>query len=377
MNKSILFVNQSSGYLMIDIINAHVPYYDRIVLFTGFLNPRETPLHPKVKVVKGLKYKRTSSMQRKLTWLGFWLQSLFYVFLKYRNHTLYFVSNPPLNIFTAKLTKRNFAFLVYDIYPEALSKYNFLNENSYFFKYWQSTNQKVYNKAISVFTISEGMKNAMNYHGNYDDKIDIVPVWTNNNFFKDIPASNNKFLSINNIKDKFIVSYSGNLGKSHPTEKIIDIAQNLKFENDIVFLIIGNGDKKNILLNKQKQLSLPNLKILDYQPIALFPHVLAATNIGIITSDQKAGDLNVPSKTFNLMSAGKPILSIANASSELAKIVTENEIGKNFDEQQIKEMSNFILKLKNNKYLYEMLKKQSQKTSLKYHPDNAKKMILR
>ena len=71
MHKSILFINQSSGYLMIDIINAHVPYYDNIVLFTGFLNPRETPLHPKVKVIKGLKYKRSNSTQKKMDMVRF------------------------------------------------------------------------------------------------------------------------------------------------------------------------------------------------------------------------------------------------------------------------------------------------------------------
>jgi hypothetical protein len=58
--KAILFINQSSGYLMIDIINAHEEYYDEIILLTGFLNPRETPLHRKVKVKHLIQYKRTS-----------------------------------------------------------------------------------------------------------------------------------------------------------------------------------------------------------------------------------------------------------------------------------------------------------------------------
>ena len=142
-------------------------------------------------------------------------------------------------------------------------------------------------------------------------------------------------------------------------------------------MIIGNGDKKNLLLDKQKELSLPNLKIFDHQPTHLFPHILASTHIGVVTSDQKAGDLNVPSKTYNLMSAGKPILSIAKESSELAKIIESNGIGENFNENQVEEMSNFILKLKKNQDIYEILKNQSKKTSLKFHPDNAKKMILK
>ena len=49
-SKSIVFINQSSGYLMIDIINSHAPYFDELILLTGFYNPRSTPLNPKVKI---------------------------------------------------------------------------------------------------------------------------------------------------------------------------------------------------------------------------------------------------------------------------------------------------------------------------------------
>ena len=375
--KSILFINQSSGYLMIDIINAHEEYYDEIILLTGFLNPRETPLHRKVKVKHLIQYKRTSGVLRLFTWLFFWLQSLWYVFVKYKSYSLYLVSNPPLNVFTAKWIKRDFAFLVYDIYPDALIKNNIISESSLLCKYWEKSNQTVYKKAKRMFTLSHGMKKAMKVPDSEKNKLDVVPVWTNNTFFKDVLPSDNEFIKKYDLQDKFIISYSGNLGKTHPVEKIIELAQKLVGQHEIIFLIIGDGDKKDQLLKMQKKLSLPNLKILDFQPTILFPHVLAAADIGVVTLESDAGDLSVPSKTYNLMSAGKPILAISKESSELSKIVNNNKIGKNFCENEVAEMCEFILDLKTNLEVYKAMQMASKRTSLKFSPENAKKMILK
>jgi len=377
MKKSILFINQSSGYLMIDIVNAHAPYYDELILHTGFLSPRNTPLNSKVKVEIGVTYQRSSSIKRLITWFGFWLQSLFYIFIKYRSHNLYFVSNPPINIFTARWLKRDFAYLVYDIYPEILAINNIMSNKSWFYKYWESVNQSVYRKAKKIFTLNDSMAKTMKIQNKYNAKLELVPLWTSNKFFKNIQYINNNFIKKYKIQDKFIVTYSGNLGKTHPVEKLIELADSLVNEKNILFLIIGDGDKKEKLLQQQKKLKLPNLEILDFQPTNLFAHVLSATKLGVVTLEANATDLSVPSKTFDLMSAGKPILSISSKSSELANIIKSNNIGENFDEDEIEKMRNFILDIKNNQKKYHYMHKQSKKTSLKFSPENAKRMILR
>jgi len=362
---------------MIDIINAHIPFYDEVILLTGYLNPRETPLHEKVKVIKGVSYNRSSSILRLSTWLMFWFQSLFYLFVQYRSSKIYFVSNPPLNTFTAWWIKRDFAYLIYDIYPEALTKNKIISDQSRLFKFWKRSNQLMYQKAKLMITLSQGMKSLMDLKEEHVQKVKVVPVWTNNKFFENISTDENQFIKKYNLKNKFIVSYSGNLGKTHPVEKIIDLAQRLQGDNTIQFLIIGEGEKKKQLLERQKELSLPNLRILDFQPTSLLPHVLSASNIGIVTLESDAADLSVPSKTYNLMSAGKPILSISKHSSELCNIVEKYKIGQNFSEEQIEDMSTFIFNLKNNKALFQEFETNSKKASLEFTPDNARQMILK
>mgnify|MGYP000273401449 CR=1 FL=1 len=361
---------------MIDIINAHTEKYDNIVLLTGFLNPRETPLNEKVKVKMCKAYDRSTAISRFYSWLVFWLQSFFYVFFVYNKHKLYFVTNPPLNVFLANFTKRTFAFLVYDIYPEALSRYNYLKKDSFLYRFWQKKNFKVYSKAQKLFTISHSMRDAMLSSGIEQNRVDIIPVWSSSEFFQDIPCSNNLFLKQNNINNKFIVGYSGNLGKSQPLEIIIQLADLLKHQKDILFLILGEGEKKKTLLNSVKGLSLDNIRIMGYQETKLYPHVLAAFHVGVITSDAKASDLNVPSKIYNIMSAGKPVMGISSEHSELAKLIRENDIGQNFSLEDLEGMRSFVLKLKNNADFYFEKQSRSRKTSLKFTSKNAQKMIL-
>lgn len=375
--NSIVFINQSSGYLMIDIINAHADYYDELVLLTGFFNPRGVELNPKVKVIYLKAYERSNNFIKFYSWIIFHFQVLFYVFYKYKKSKLYFVSNPPINVFFLKIIKREYAYLIYDLYPQALVKNNIIRDSSLLYKYWIYLNKRMYDNAKYVFTLNQDMKNALNYIDT-SSKIIITPIWTNSSFFKTIPLSENIFLKNNNLNGKFIVSYSGNLGKTHPVEKLILIAEFCKKITDLQFLIIGDGEKKASLLKLQKEKQLPNLQILDFQPTNLFPHVLAAIHVGVVTLEVKSSDLSIPSKTFDLMSASKPILSFSRKDSGLAKVISQNKIGQNFDENiSVEDISSFILDLKNNYNLYNDYSKNSYASSLKYTSEIAKKMTLK
>jgi glycosyltransferase involved in cell wall biosynthesis len=280
-------------------------------------------------------------------------------------------------VFTFKITKRDYAYLIYDLYPQVLVKNNLIATSSWLYNYWMRLNKKMFDNAKHIFTLSDGMKANLKYISCHQE-VKVVPIWTNTTFFKDIPREENSFIKNNHLEGKFIVGYSGNLGKTHPVEKIIEIAEFLQITNDIQFLIIGEGEKKLMLEKIQAQKKLPNLKILDFQATKLFPHVLAAMDIGVVTLEINATDLSVPSKTFDLMSAGKPILSIAGNDSELAAIITTNHIGQNFDENtSIKQMAAYTLKLKSNLNLYGEISENSKRSSLKYSQENAKQMVLK
>ena len=378
--KSIVFINQSSGYLMIDIINAHSDLYDEIILLTGFLNPRETPLNPKVKVKYLSRYDRENNSSRFISWLKFYFQCWYYVFFKFKKSNFYFVSNPSLTLFLAAFKKaQSFVYLIYDIYPAALSENNIISKHSVLYRFWNYVNKIVLKKAKSIYTISEGMKsvflNEINTKKDYGDKVKVIPVWTNNNFFISIPKSENIFLKKYQAFNKFIIAYSGNLGKTHPIEFLIESARHLKYDDDIIFFIIGEGDKKSKITNTINKEGLKNIKVLDFQPTEIFPHSLAAIDIGVVTLEENTAQLSVPSKLFNLMSVAKPVITVSNNTSELAKIINKNNMGENFSANDVIDICNFIIKLKENKSIYDQYSLNSKKASLNFTQDNAHKMI--
>jgi glycosyltransferase involved in cell wall biosynthesis len=199
-----------------------------------------------------------------------------------------------------------------------------------------------------------------------------VPIWTDNTFLKPIPKHENEFILKNNLQNKFVVMYSGNLGFSHDVEIIPEIAKIIAIP-EIEFLIIGDGDKKSLIEKKIKDYQLTNCKLLPWQETQMLPFSLAAADLSIVTLGKEASLLSVPSKTFNIMSVGTPLLCIASQKSELAQLVNTNKVGKIFDANQKNEIKNFILELFNNKNNLQEYKNNSLLTSKLFGPENANK----
>jgi glycosyltransferase involved in cell wall biosynthesis len=372
--KQIVFVNQSSGYLMIDIVHAFEEEYDERILMTGVINSRNKKLDESVKVEKLIKYKRSSAIYRVFTWIYAFLKVLFMLKTKYRKAHLFLVSNPPLTVFLPKFCSNTFSILVYDVYPDALIEFKVFNSNSYIIKYWKKINRQVFSNAKKIYTITDGMKEKL---GQYVDmkKISVISVWTDNDFLKPISKNDNQFLKEQKLEDKFIIMYSGNLGKSHPIEVLIDIAEAVKEEISIFFLIIGGGDKYEFLKEKIKNSTLDNIRLLEWQPTEMLPYTLSGADLGVVSLGNEVSDLSIPSKTYNLMSVGVPILCLANENSALAKLIAHHNNGKAFDHLQIEAITNFILKCNREPLYLDEMKKNSLAASNCYTPENAKLFV--
>ncbi len=368
--KEIVYINQNAGYLMIDIINAKDNSFKKSII-TGKIIPRNKQLAADVTINKIITYNRSSSIKRIFSWIWGFIQILFLVKFKYRKAELFIVTNPPFSTFLPLLCQNKFSLLVYDIYPDAFVQYGILNKKSKLIKYWENANKKIYPKAQNIYTLSNGMKNLLSNYVN-EAKISVVPIWTDNTFLKPIPKHENEFILKNNLQNKFVVMYSGNLGFSHDVEIIPEIAKIITIP-EIDFLIIGDGDKKSLIEQKIKDYQLTNCKLLPWQETKMLPFSLAAADLSIVTLGKEASLLSVPSKTFNIMSVGTPLLCIASQKSELAQLVKTNKVGKIFDANQLEEIKDFILQLFNNKNLLEQYKQNSLLTSKLFGPENANK----
>ncbi len=372
-NKSIVFINQDSGYLIIDIINAYVEDGYSCVLITGRLIERNTLLNPTVKVERIITYDRITIIRRFYTWgIGF-LQIWWKVVFKFPKIELFIVSNPPFATLLPLLVKNPFQLLIFDIFPDALSEFGYLADNSRLIKWWRKSNKKIFTKARKIFTITESMKQILQKYAG-DKVVEVIPIWTDNSFLKPINPAENPFMIKHNLTGKFIVMYSGNIGLSSDVDVLIDIAAEIKNE-DIAFLIIGDGAKKEKISEKAKKVNLNNFILLPWQPAVELPFSLSCASLAVIFHGKEASKLTVPSKLYNFLSVGAPLLCLTSTGSEIDDLVTKYECGRSFDQKDITKIVNFIVEVAENKELYNMMKANSIKASSDFNVTNFTKFL--
>jgi glycosyltransferase involved in cell wall biosynthesis len=354
--REIVFINQNAGYLMIDIIHAHKQYTRRSFI-TGSLTERDIKLDASVKIEKIIKYNRSSGMKRLFTWGWAFIQICWLVKTRHRKADLFIVSNPPFAVFIPLICKNPFSLLVYDVYPDALVAYNFFGNQSFITCLWKKANRRIFVKAEKIFTISNGMKKVLTQYVP-DERINIVSVWSHNDFLKPVAKADNVFIKQQALQGKFLVVYSGNLGHSHELEVLVEIA-----------------DKKQLLKERIAAGNLSNCTLLPWQEVAMLPYSLSAADLAVVSLGKEASTLSVPSKTFNLLSVGAPLICITSADSELAALVKQYQLGECFDAVETNRMIEFIYSVKSNKNYQSALQQNALKASKDFGPENAFKFV--
>lgn len=367
--KKVVLVNQSTGYLMIDITNAYASEYDEVVLIAGSIKTMERELNKKVFVKKIIAYNRNSSLKRIFSWLGAGIQIFFLLLFKYRQHEIVYFTNPPIAYLSSLLLKNKFSVVVYDTYPDALKNIGF-KENGIIFRCWSRFNKVLFNRAKKLITLSESMAGQLS---NYvqRDKIRVIPNWSGSEKIKPFDKHKNIFIDNNGLQNKFIVMYSGNIGYTHSVETITEVAIGLKNRTDIHFMIIGEGMKKEALRRLTLENELNNCSFLSWQPYDMLPYSLAAADLAVVSLNDATALLSVPSKTYNFLAAGAALLCIAPKNSELAVMVEKYDNGVCYDRKQVSEIADYILNLSKNKTEQKRLSENSLKASSDFSYSNA------
>ncbi len=376
--KKIVLVNQHTAYLFIDIANAFAEEYDEVILFAGVIHPLGSELDSKVKVVKISPYDISSSTKRIWTWIKGFTQTVWLLWTKYRKYEIFTYSNPPLLAFLPFFIKRNrMSHLIVDVYPDALVSANILKSDKHLiFRFWSKLNKHCFRKYNSISTISQGMsKRLLPYFSNQE--IQVVPLWPAKSLENNqIDRNKNEFIKLHGLnKDHFFVIYSGNLGKGHNVEFLVELAKFMKDETNICFIMAGNGFKRDMIEKLLKNYELNNFFLFGYQEESIFNHLLAATDLGVVTIDDPMAYISIPSKTFNLMAAKKPILCYGKEDSDLGLLVKESNCGLVLRDNDLQKSKEFILSLSLNKIYYKSLSQNAYLSSLKYTSQNAKKFV--
>lgn len=371
----ILLVNQHTVPVFVDVVNAFADTGEETRLFAGHIEFGRTPLGPRVKTIRSTSYNRRTTFTRFGTWMLFSLHYFFYLLFCRKPSHIIVVSNPPTAPFVTALLAgiRGIPFYVvlFDLYPEALQQAGLSSETGWIFRRWQSVNRWTFAKARGLITLSESMKQAASKYAS-PEKIHIVPNWADINYIQPVDRSSNPFIATHNLHNKFTVMYSGNMGLTHDLESVLDAAHELIDNENICFIMIGEGGKRRKLEAVKAAKGLTNVTFLPYQNASNFPLAMAAADIGIVTLGTGAEGISVPSKTYVNMAAGLAIIAVSPLNSELIRIVEKFAVGYAVAPGQPATIAGHIRFLSSNPEALSQFKSRSREASLNFTPANAK-----
>ncbi len=242
------------------------------------------------------------------------------------------VTNPPLLPYFAALACRvrgaRMILLIHDVYPEMLTRLGILKPQSMISRLLNWASVWLYKNANRIVVLGRDMQGLIAGKLPLDrERVVIATNWANFEMIMPAPRSNNQLLDALHLKEKFIVQFFGNMGHPHCIEDLLDAAEVLQDDPQVHFLLVGWGVKKPWAVKEQRARRLQNVTILDPLPRDQSCDVQNACDIAINTLSSNMTGISVPSRTYNVMASGKPMIAVCDEDSELAAVIREEQIG--------------------------------------------------
>jgi glycosyltransferase involved in cell wall biosynthesis len=126
---------------------------------------------------------------------------------------------------------------------------------------------------------------------------------------------------------RFVVAMSGNAGFTHDPESVFEAARILQHNTDIKFLLSGEGVGWTKLNEMQAASPLPNVTLIERVPESRLESFLSAGDIWIVPYRKNNTGVSVPSRIYNLLAIGRPIIICSEPDAEAAILMQEEDIG--------------------------------------------------
>jgi len=253
---------------------------------------------------------KMSKWRRILAFLEYDIKALFKG-LRIKDIDIVFATSTPLTIglpavLISKLRKKKLIFEVRDVWPDVPIELGYI-KNRLIIKLLRSFELWIYNNSEHIIVLSEGMYNSLISKGVNKSKITVIENLSNLYLYDQLKENNKPEY----IKDRFVCIHPGTMGHVNGLDFILDVAKCiLELDEDIIFLLIGDGKKKEHLKKRVKKEKITNVIIKDPIPKKEIVKIIKSSDIGIMCIDNKYKILedNSANKFFDFLAAGLPVL---------------------------------------------------------------------
>jgi colanic acid biosynthesis glycosyl transferase WcaI len=234
-----------------------------------------------------------------------------------------------------------------DILPEAAIHVGLL-KNKLLIKVFTQLEKFAYHSATKISVIADGFVENLLKKGVPSDKIEQIPNWVDINFIRPLSKVDNQFRATHNLKDKFVVLYSGNIALTQGLETVIKAAAMLRHIPDIVFAIAGEAKGLQRLQQECLSYGADNVLLLPFQPREELPQMLAAADVGLVVQKKNVISFNMPSKIQVLLASGRAIIASVPDNGTAARAIRQSGGGFVVPPEDPQALANAILDLYEN-----------------------------
>ena len=235
--------------------------------------------------------------------------------------------SPPLTLgLTGRLTKLfrggKLVFNIQDVFPDAAIETGAI-ANKIIIKAAKWLERVSYQNSDLVVLLSDDLAN--NVQRKLDQRIHnrvrVIPNFVDTQAITPMSRMTNYRTELG-IDDSLIVMYAGNVGFSQSLEMMIAAAKELPH---LFFVINGEGAARKSLISSG--IGLSNLKFGDYQDVSRLSEVLATGDIHVVALKRGLGSVSVPSKTYSVLAAGRPVCAAVDLDTEVPRILAASQAG--------------------------------------------------
>ncbi len=229
--------------------------------------------------------------------------------------------SPPLTLgltgWVTHLVRRGpLVFNIQDVFPDAAVETGAIS-NARIIALARWLERGSYHRAAAVTVLSDDLRDnvAAKVTTSHRSKVHVIPNFVDTEFIS--PADRRTPLRTElGIGDEPVVMYAGNVGFSQSLEMVLAAARRFP---DATFVVNGDGAARSTL--QEQAADLPNVRFSGYQPKERVPEVLATGDIHLVPLKRGLGRVSVPSKTYSILAAGRPVLAAIDPGTEVPRML--------------------------------------------------------
>ena len=300
---------------------------------------RETHRGVNIRRVRCPRLGGRGALARAFDWAAFGLGALWRVGRDVgRGDTLVLLTDPPLlAALAAPLARLRGARVVHwvqDIYPELP-----LALGARGLGWLRLPRDRAWRRADAAVVLGADMAALLRARGVTEARIHISPNWAPAGLAPASAAAVSARHAAWGVADRFVVAYSGNLGRVHDLDPVLELAAALRTDPGFVFLFIGDGAQRPRLEALAASRGLDNVRFLPHQPRDQLAASLGAADVHLVTLRAGCEQLVFPSKLYGIAAAARPVLFLGPPACEFARQVEAGGFGRAFARDAIGPMA--------------------------------------